>query len=94
MTKKVADLCVKTGSYESQGKQKNRYLNVGRVLETDNGGKMYLLDRTFSPAGVANPDNRDTIILSVFEAKDDKQEGTHKGLNAQGDIPDTSEVPF
>lgn len=67
--KKVADLAVKVGSYERDGKTKNRYLNVGSKMEGDNGS-FFLLNRTFNPAGVPNPDNRDSIILSVFEVKE------------------------
>ena len=84
MTKKIADIAVAVGKYDKGGESKNRYKNVGTVLQTDNGGKMYLLDRTFNPAGVPNPDNRDTIILSIFDLKDDAEK-SHKGFTKQGD---------
>lgn len=67
--KKVADICVKVGSYtDKEGKTKNRYLNVGSKMEGDKGSFL-LLNRTFNPAGVVNPDQRDSIILSLFEVK-------------------------
>jgi hypothetical protein len=70
MTKKIQDLCVVVSSYTDQsGAKKNRYENVGHVLQIDDGS-MILLKRTFNPAGVPNPDGRDTVILSRFDVED------------------------
>lgn len=76
MTKKVYDLAVKVGSYVKDGKEKHRYQNVGAVLENNEGGKFILLDRTFSPAGCLNPDNKSTVLISMFDPKSngDKQD--------------------
>lgn len=65
--KKLYDLAVKTGTYEKDGETKNRYENVGSVMEKDDGGRLILLNRTFNPAGVPNPDNRSNVILSMFK---------------------------
>jgi hypothetical protein len=69
--KKTQDLAVAVSKYTDQatGKEKNRYMNVGYVLEDEKGEKMYMLNRTFNPAGVPNPDNRDTVILNRFDIK-------------------------
>ena len=72
--KKTHDLAVKVGSYESNGQSKGRYINVGLVLKDDEGKSMILLNRTFNPAGVPNPDNKDTVIISRFEVKEKQQE--------------------
>lgn len=97
MTKKIKDLAVVVGSYMSDGKKKNRYMNVGYVLQLDTGGELMCLNRTFSPAGVPNPENRDTVIINSFEIKSDDQ-GSHKGLNKDGDVASnpvtTDEIPF
>lgn len=67
---KLYDAVVKTGSYtNSQGEEKARYENVGSVMQGDNG-QFLILKRTFNPAGVPNPDNKDSIIVSMFEPKD------------------------
>ena len=73
---KVATIAVKTGSYESEGKTKNRYEYIGRVMQDENGGKMYFLNRTFNPAGITprNPED-DAILLSIFEDKPKDQSG-------------------
>ena len=75
--KKTHDLAVKVGSYtNSEGNEKGRYINVGLVLHDDDGKSMILLNRTFNPAGVPNPDNKDTVIISKFEVKDKNQSTT------------------
>lgn len=74
-TRKAYDIAAIVGSYtDREGKQKNRYKNVGVVLEKDDGGRFLLLDRDFNPAGVPfDParagDNR--ILLSLFEPRQD-----------------------
>ena len=68
MSKKKYDLAVKVGTYLKDGDVKNRYLNVGAVMEGDNG-PFILFDRTFNPAGVPNPDDRENFIISMFEPK-------------------------
>jgi len=91
MTKKVYDLAVKVGSYDKGGETKNRYLNIGAVLQKDDGGKFILLDRTFNPAGVPNPDGKSTIIISLFEVKGDKAE---KQGAPEAPIDDEEQIPF
>ena len=76
MTKKVYDLAVKIG-------EKN-WLNVGAVLEKDDGGRFIILERSFNPAGVPNPDNKSSLIISMFEPK---QKDGDKPAQTDGDIP-------
>lgn len=97
--KKIKDLVVSVGKYESGGQTKNRYLNVGLVLKGDDGGEFILINRIFNPAGVPNPDNKDTVLISAFDVKDRVTSDTHKGFDKQGDIPqsnpvETDEIPF
>jgi hypothetical protein len=66
---------VKVGSYtDKDGKQKNKYVNVGSVFKDDNGHPFMLMDRTFNPAGCPNPDNRDSVLISFFSVDDKNQE--------------------
>lgn len=76
MSKKVYDLSVKIG-------EKN-WLNVGAVLEKDDGGRFIILERSFNPAGVPNPDNKSSLIISMFEPK---QKDGDKPAPTDGDIP-------
>lgn len=68
---KLYDLAVKTGEYtNAQGETKGKWLNVGAVMEGNDGGQYMILDRTFSPAGLPNPDNRSNVLVSMFEPKE------------------------
>lgn len=67
---KVKDIAVKTGEYQKDGQTKGRYENIGSIFKSDDGGTFLLMKRTFNPAGVPNPDNRDTVLISVFDLKD------------------------
>lgn len=69
--KKIYDLSVKVSSYtDRDGNTKNRYENVGTVMEKPDGGKFILLNRTFNPAGCPNPDNKSSVIISMFEPRE------------------------
>ncbi len=76
-TKKVYDLAVKIG-------EKN-WLNIGAVLQKDDGGKFIVLERSFNPAGVPNPDNKSSVIVSMFEPK--QKSDAEKTADAFGDDP-------
>lgn len=92
MARRTYDLAVKTGSYENQhGETKNRYMNVGVVLEGDNG-PFILLDPAFNPAGVPRKDGR--VLVSMFEPSQRAtgNQGTAQGAPAGGDLDDA--IPF
>jgi len=67
--RKIKDLTVKVGTYQKDGQEKNRYLNIGSMMEDDNGGTFILMNRTFNPAGCPNPDNRESVLVSMFDVK-------------------------
>jgi hypothetical protein len=68
MAKKY-DLAVKVGSYEKNGETKNKYRNIGVVLDSGNGPYI-LLNRDFNPAGVPCDPDRESIIVSLFAPRD------------------------
>ena len=73
MSQKKYDLAVKTGTYiNGQGEEKGRYENIGAVMVGENG-PFLMLKTTFNPAGVPNPDNRDSILVSCFEPQQRQQ---------------------
>jgi hypothetical protein len=49
------------------------------VLEGQSGPYL-LLDRTFNPAGVPNPDNRSNLIVSLFEPREKQQGQQHQAV--------------
>lgn len=74
MATKKYDAVVKTGEYtDRSGQTKARYENIGTVMVGDNGPYL-ILKRTFNPAGVPNPDNRDSLLVSFFEPRDEQQQ--------------------
>ena len=93
--KKMYDLAVKTGEYQKDGKTKNRYQNIGSIMENDNDQFM-ILDRTFNPAGVPNPDNKSSVIVSMFKA--DRDSGNKKPVESKSSAPDNpfddDDIPF
>lgn len=89
--RKIKDLAVKTGSYTVNGDTKNRYENIGSIMEGDNG-QFLLLKRTFNPAGVPNPDNKDTVLVSIFDPKTNSQSSAPQAGSANG--ADLNDVPF
>jgi hypothetical protein len=92
---KLYDAAVKVGTYEKNGETKNKYKNVGVVLKGDKGPYL-LLDRTFNPAGVPNPDGKESVLVSFFEPKEQKDEGkqvsTGGGGATRSDVND--DIPF
>lgn len=89
--KKIYDLAVVKSNYtNSQGEEKGNWLNVGAVMQKDDGGKFLLLDRTFNPAGVPNPDNRSNLILSMFAPKNQDQPPEPESAPPPGD----DDIPF
>lgn len=101
MAKKY-DLSVKTGEYtDRDGQTKGRYLNIGVMMETDKGPYI-LLNRTFNPAGVPGNNDRDNIMVSLFEPRDNQSQAPAQQRQAssgfggrapvQSDLAD--DVPF
>ena len=73
MAHKTHDLAVKVGSYTNQqGEQKNRYQNVGALMQGDNG-QFIMLAKWFNPAGVQDDRGGESILISVFEPKEREQ---------------------
>lgn len=67
--KKLYDVAIPLGSYEDRnGVEKTRWQNVGAVIEGDKG-PFLLLDRWFNPAGLPNPENRTSVVISLFDAR-------------------------
>lgn len=95
MAKKY-DLVVKTGEYTDQsGATKGRFKNVGVVMQGKDGPYI-LLDRTFNPAGVPGQDGRESIIVSMYEPRNDQggqqQQPQRSSNSAREDLRD--DIPF
>lgn len=93
--RKLYDLAVKTRTYvDRDGKDKGVWENIGSVLQTDDGGKMILIKRSFNPAGVPFREGSDQIIVSMFEPKERDQAppSQHQQSKQSGYVDD--DIPF
>ena len=75
---KIGNLKCKVGTYEKDGQTKGKYVDVGVLMQGQDGGMFVLLNTTFNPAGVPNPDNKESVLVSVFE---DNQQGGNQQQN-------------
>lgn len=98
MSKKIKDLAVANGKYNDRdGVEKTKWLNVGAIIQKDDGGTFMLIDRTFNPAGVANPENRSTLIISMFDVKKKESNNDSGSVDTagKGDSPFSDDnIPF
>jgi len=77
-------LTAKIGEYEKEGQTKGRYVNIGVVMQSNDGGEYMLLDPTVSLAGVMAQQNtlamqkgeqlRDRIMVNVWEEENNAQQ--------------------
>ena len=77
---KLYDLRAKVGEYEKAGETKSRYMTIGAVLETKNGGKMIKIDSI--------PTNWDgfAYLNEPYEKKDDRPMNQAQALNGGKDV--------
>ena len=93
MTHVIYELTVKESSYiDNTGQTQNRYLTVGSVLQKPDGSKFILLKRSFNPAGIANPDHKDSIVVSLFKPKGAKQTQAPNPQPKQKPLPSIEEI--
>lgn len=93
--KKTKNLSVAVGKYtDSNGTEKTNWKNIGSILQKDDGGKFMLLDRTFNPAGVPNPENKDMLIVGMFDVKDNNNGQGEPEPAPVAPVYDDSEIPF
>ena len=81
-------LSAKVGEFSKDGQTKGRYVNLGVVMASNDGGEFMLLDPTVSLAGVMAQQNalamqnnqplRDRIMVNVWE-----EEGSAQQYNQQ-----------
>ena len=100
-TTKKYEIAVKIGSYvDETGANKNRYQNIGVVMQGDNGPYI-LLDPLINLAAVPREPGKDRVICSLFEPKARDSQQAQAPRQAQGysapqrqAVPDDSDVPF
>jgi len=91
--KPTHDLVVKIGSYIKDGETKNRTLKIGSVFKSETGAFL-LLDRHVNLAGIANPDNRDSVMVSLYSVRDNNSYGQPKAPVAPVVSEQEDDIPF
>ena len=84
MAKKLYDLSVRVGEYQSNGETKGKYQTVGTMFEGDDGKYFLTLARWFNPGGVPFKDGSDSIFVSCFEPR---AKGAPVGKKNDDDTP-------
>lgn len=81
------NLAVVIGTYQSDGKEKNRYMNCGTIITKDDGGKFIELNPFIHYAALPKKDGK--LYLSVFddEKKDKPASDTTKKAPVDDEIP-------
>ena len=88
---KKYDVVAKVGEYQDRnGETKPRWKNVGAIITTDKGHAL-LIDKTFNPAGLAEPD-RESVLLSLFELKEPEGQGAPQQRAPRDDLD--GDIPF
>lgn len=65
-------LAVANGSYEKDGQQKTRWVNVGVIGVSQNGKEYMLIDPTINFAAFPREEGKDMVMVGIF---DDAQQG-------------------
>jgi hypothetical protein len=90
-------LMVKNGSYQKDGEEKNRWLQIGAVHEYE--GREYItLDRYVNLAGLPTKDGDTRVFVSMFDNDDSAKPAAaaRPRKPAAADVPfdDDSTIPF
>jgi hypothetical protein len=83
------NLAVVVGTYQADGKEKNRYMNVGSIITKDDGGKFLELNPFINYTALPRKEGK--LYLSVFDEENKQQTTSTPAVK-----PSTSydEVPF
>lgn len=74
---KLYDITAVTGEYtDANGNTKKSYVNVGAMMEGNDGIPYLLIDRHINFAGLPNPQGRSNVILNCFQPR---QRGNNGG---------------
>jgi hypothetical protein len=86
-SRKIRDVVVKVGEYTDRntGETKGRFENVGALMQNDDDSGSYfiMLKRTFNPAGVPKQDDRESILLSCYVPKEQREANASAGERKQ-----------
>lgn len=74
MSRKTHDLCVATSSYTQNGQKKNRYENIGFIMEGDDGSSFGMLKAYINLADLPRKEGSEFIPVRFFPVKDNNSQ--------------------
>ena len=92
MAKKLYDIAVANGSYtDVEGNKKNRYANIGVVMQSDDGNAFAILERNANLAGFPYDATKgNSVVASLF--KPDGQTQAPQRNQSPSEMKD--DIPF
>ena len=91
--KKLYDIVAKVGEYQGKdGETKARWQTVGAMLEGEKG-PFLMLAKWFNPAGVQDARGGESLLLSLFEPKQDERGQGQRQQREQPPVSGAREVP-
>lgn len=82
------NLAVVVGTYQADGQEKNRYMNVGQIITKDDGGKFMELNPFVNYTALPRKDGK--LYISVF----DEDGAAKKTAPKQQSSSANEEAPF
>jgi hypothetical protein len=94
--RKVYDMVVKARTYrDAQGQERAEWLNIGSVMEGDNG-MFAMLKPHINLAGIPRAEGKD-VLASFFEPNSDRQQGggrQEQRGGGRGNVDLDDSIPF
>lgn len=84
------NLSVSIGTYTKDGQEKNRWFNIGELIETDDKGSFIELNPYVNFTALPRKDGR--LIVSLFSQE--KKDAAPKPAQAAAAAPTSDEIPF
>lgn len=77
MSKVINDLLAVSGTYEINGEKRNRFVNIGKEIQNDEGESFLLIDSTINLAAFPRKDNDTMVVVSKYAPRQ-KEDGGAK----------------
>jgi hypothetical protein len=69
VAKKLYDICIVRQTYQKDGKDKKSWLNIGSVMQSDNG-PFILLDVAVNYAAFPRQEGKNMLMASLFKPQE------------------------
>lgn len=89
----VGKLKAISGKYMKEGVEKNRWVDVGKLMQRDDGSQYVLILKHVNPAGFPSPAGSDSITAVLFK-EDDSQKLQRNTGKRQSTFDDDDKEPF